>query len=105
MLTATLPVPLEDWFRREMLATSAMIVHRRTIKANCGYRVFSARPGKEVEFTVQAMRRIERDFQGSDKGVVYCRSRDQCEAAAEAAGCAAHHSGITEDKRRGAREA
>ncbi|MBE3098262.1 MAG: DEAD/DEAH box helicase, partial [Planctomycetes bacterium] len=105
MLTATLPVPLEDWFRQEMLATSAIIVRGRTTKANCGYRVLRARPGRAVDFTVKEMQRIGRDFTGSDKGVVYCRSRDECEAVAEAGGYAAHHSGMTEEERTGAREA
>ena len=33
------------------------------------------------------------------KGVVYCRSRSQCVATAEAIGCASHHNGISEAER------
>lgn len=39
LLTATLPVVLEDWFRGEMLAKSVIIVRDRTIKLNCRYEV------------------------------------------------------------------
>ena len=31
-----------------------------------------------------------------EKGVVYCRSKQQCEALAEALGCASYHAGEVE---------
>jgi hypothetical protein len=39
LLIATLPVVLEDWFRSEMLAKSAIIVRDRTVKLNYRYEV------------------------------------------------------------------
>jgi hypothetical protein len=46
LLTATLPVVLEDWFRGGMLAESAVIVRDRTTKLNCRYRVEQVKPGR-----------------------------------------------------------
>lgn len=37
LLTATLPVVLEDWFRGEMLVKLAIVVRDRTVKLNCQY--------------------------------------------------------------------
>jgi hypothetical protein len=39
LLTATLPVILEDWFRGEMLVELVIIVRDRTVKLNCRYEV------------------------------------------------------------------
>ncbi|KAH7201323.1 hypothetical protein DER44DRAFT_748445 [Fusarium oxysporum] len=45
LLTATLPIVLEDWFRGEMLAKSAVMVRDRTVKPNCRYEVQQVKPG------------------------------------------------------------
>jgi superfamily II DNA helicase RecQ len=42
---------------------------------------------------------------GSQKGVIYCRSKGQCKAMAEEIGCGFHHSGIDEKDRYEARTA
>ena len=39
LLTATLPVKLEGWFRQQMLAKDAEIIRARTIKTNIRYAV------------------------------------------------------------------
>ncbi|RSL86277.1 hypothetical protein CDV31_016422, partial [Fusarium ambrosium] len=107
LLTATLPVMLEDWFRREMLAQSAVIVRDRTTKLNCRYRVEQVKPGGGAveKRTVEVIERLDAQMTGHQKGVIYCRSRGQCEAMAEDIGCGVHHSGMTEKERYEARTA
>ena len=104
MLTATLPVALEGWFRQAMLATAAIIVRGRTTKANCRYRVVRVKAGQEAKRAAEVMEQLGARMTGVEKGVVYCRSRGRCEAMAQATGCTAHHSGMTEEARREARE-
>lgn len=107
LLTATLPVVLEDWFRGEMLAQSAVIVRDRTTKLNCRYRVEQVKPGAGAveKRTVEVIEQLDAQLTGHQKGVIYCRSRGQCEAMAEAIGCGVHHSGMTEKDRYEARMA
>ncbi|KJZ69995.1 hypothetical protein HIM_10606 [Hirsutella minnesotensis 3608] len=106
MLTATMPVVLEDWFREALLAQEAVMVRDRTRKLNCRYRVEQIRPGKGAveNHTVRTVRRLTGRMVGNQKGVVYCRSKRQCEALAEEIGCDFHHSDLTEERRREARE-
>lgn len=112
LLTATLPVMLEDWFRREMLAQTAVIIRDRTTKLNCRYRVEQVarkRGGPEgdavEERVVETARQLAEEMIGRQKGVVYCRSKGQSETLAEAIGCGFHHSGMPDEQRREAREA
>ncbi|KAK7582804.1 hypothetical protein V3481_012103 [Fusarium oxysporum f. sp. vasinfectum] len=107
LLTATLPVVLEDWFRGEMLAKSAIVVRDRTVKLNCQYQVQQVKPGKGAleERTVEVIRQLDREMTGRQKGVIYCRSKKQCEAIAEEIGCGFHHSGMSEKDRVEARSA
>lgn len=104
LLTATLPVVLEDWFRKEMLVPSAITVRDRTVKPNCQYQVQQVRPGEVQKRTVELVGAITARMSGHEKGVVYCRSRGQCVATAEAIGCDAHHSGMDEKEREEARQ-
>jgi superfamily II DNA helicase RecQ len=107
LLTATLPVVLEEWFRREMLAQSAVIVRDRTTKLNCRYRVDQVKPGRGAveKHTVDVIQELDEQMTGSQKGVIYCRSKGQCEAMAEEIGCGFHHSGMDEKDRYEARTA
>lgn len=107
LLTATLPVVLEDWFRGEMLAKSAIIVRDRTVKPNCRYEVQQVKPGRGAieDHTVEVVKQLDREMTGHQKGVVYCRSKSQCEAIADEIGCGFHHSGISEEERHEARAA
>ncbi|KAK2684833.1 hypothetical protein QWA68_016741 [Fusarium oxysporum] len=104
---ATLPVVLEDWFRGEMLAESAIVVRDRTIKLNCQYQVQQVKRGRGAleERTVEVIRQLDRGMTGHQKGVIYCRSKKQCEAIAEEIGCGFHHSGMSEKDRVEARSA
>lgn len=104
LLTATLPVLLEDWFRREMLARSAKIIRDRTAKLNCRYRVEKTKPGTGlITHVVNTVRRLGLGMANQHKGVVYCKSKKQCEALAEEMGCDFHHSGMEDVERREAR--
>ncbi|KAH6874264.1 P-loop containing nucleoside triphosphate hydrolase protein, partial [Thelonectria olida] len=107
LLTATLPVVLEDWFRGEMLAESAVIVRDRTTKLNCRYRIEQVKPGRGAveKHTVDIIRQLGEQMTGRQKGVIYCRSKGQCEAIAEEIGCGFHHSGMSEKDRHEARTA
>ncbi|KAK2684950.1 hypothetical protein QWA68_016472 [Fusarium oxysporum] len=101
LLTATLPVVLEDWFRGEMLAKSAIVVRDRTVKLNCQYQVQQVKLGKGAleERTVEVIRQLDREMTGRQKGVIYCRSKKQCEAIAEEIGCGFYYSGMSEKDR------
>ncbi|KAK7583650.1 hypothetical protein V3481_012931 [Fusarium oxysporum f. sp. vasinfectum] len=107
LLTATLPVVLEDWFRGEMLAKSAVMVRDRTVKPNCRYEVQQVKPGRDAveDRTVEVIKQLDRDMTGCQKGVIYCRSKSQCEAIADEIGCGFHHSGMSEKDRHEARTA
>ena len=107
LLTATLPVVLEDWFRQEMLAQSAVMVRDRTTKLNCRYRVEQVKPGKGAveKHTVETVRWLGSRMVGNQKGVVYCRSKAQSEALAEEIGCDFHHSDMADQRRCEVREA
>ncbi|KPA35170.1 recq family helicase, partial [Fusarium langsethiae] len=105
LLTATLPVVLEDWFRSEMLAKSAIIVRDRTVKLNCRYEVQQVKPGRNAveNHTVEVIKQLDQDMTGCQKGVIYCRSKSQCEAIADEIGCGFHHSSMSEQDRHEAR--
>jgi superfamily II DNA helicase RecQ len=103
MLTATLPVVLEDWFRKLMLASSAAIVRDRTAKLNCRYRVEQIKPGKGAVMgrTVEIARQIGGRMVGRQKGVIYCRSIAASESLAEELGCGCQSSVTARSERRG----
>jgi superfamily II DNA helicase RecQ len=107
LLTATLPVVLEDWFRGEMLARSAIVVRDRTVKLNCRYEVQQVKPGRNAieDRTIEVIKQLDQDMTGCQKGVIYCRSKSQCEAIADEIGCGFHHSGMSEQDRHEARTA
>ncbi|KAH6986716.1 hypothetical protein EDB80DRAFT_818396 [Ilyonectria destructans] len=79
----------------------------RTTKTNCRYWVEQVQPGPWAveEHTVEAVRRLGATMAGRQKGVVYYRSKAQCEAMAEEIGCDHHHSGTSEGERRRVRTA
>jgi superfamily II DNA helicase RecQ len=86
LLTATLPPVLEGQLGRNMLVENATYVRASTTRANVRYTVSTCR-GRLVETAVAMCRR--RDLQR--KGVVYCRSKAQCETIAEELGCSYYH--------------
>lgn len=102
LLTATLPVNLEGWFRESMLAEDAAIIRASTVKKNIRYRVCTVTPGKAAvdkavaELVLQRGRLMAED----QKGVVYCRSKKKSERLAALLGCAHHHSDMSDAARR-----
>ncbi|EFZ03304.2 DNA helicase, ATP-dependent, RecQ type [Metarhizium robertsii ARSEF 23] len=98
LLTATLPVTFERWFREELLAASAETIRERTTKANCRYEVEQVKAGRRgvsVDIrVVELVRQLDSTMVSGQKGVVYCRTKTQCEALAKEIGCSAHHSGM-----------
>ncbi|GKU09951.1 unnamed protein product, partial [Fusarium langsethiae] len=84
-----------------MLAKSAIIVRDRTVKLNCRYEVQQVKPGRDAveNRTVEVIKQLDQDMTGCQKGVIYCRSKSQCEAIADEIGCGFHHSGMSEQDR------
>ncbi|KLP13772.1 Uncharacterized protein LW94_3354 [Fusarium fujikuroi] len=101
MLTATLPISMEAWFRERMLAQDAAIIRAPTMRVNIRYRVERVKPGrKAMEDGVMAtMKAIEARMSAAQRGVLYCRSIKQCEEVAALVGCKAHHSKLMRDTR------
>src|SRR6478735_151735 len=90
-----------------MLARSAIVVRDRTVKVNCRYEVQQVKPGRNAieDRTVEVIKQLDQDMTGCQKGVIYCRSKSQCEAIADEIGCGFHHSGMSEQDRHEARTA
>jgi hypothetical protein len=101
MLTATLPVSMEGWFRERMLAQDAAIIRAPTARVNIRYSVKAVKPGKTgvEDGVIEAMRVIEGRMEGSQRGVVYCRSIKECEALARRAGCGYYHGKLLSEER------
>jgi superfamily II DNA helicase RecQ len=101
MLTATLPVAMEGWFRQVMQAGEAAVLRTAAVKANIRYGVETVKAGKsEVEDrTVEVMQRLGGRMRGGEKGVVYCRSYRECGSLAERTGCGEYHRGRSDDER------
>lgn len=107
MLTATLPVTMEAWYREAMLCKDAVLVRSVAVKHNIRYqvRVVRRKEGTVQDAVVDEIRRLERAMTGSQKGIVYCRSIAACELLGEAAGCGVHHSKASEDANQAAFQA
>ncbi|KAK7947162.1 uncharacterized protein PG986_011483 [Apiospora aurea] len=107
LLTATLPVRLERAFRQAMLAEEAAIVRAPTTKRNIRYRVTTVTPGPTAveDEVVRTVIRLQRRWRDDEKGVIYCRTQQACEALADKVGCAFYHSGVDEATRQARLEA
>jgi len=101
LLTATLPVRLERWFRELMHAEDAQIIRASTVKRNIRYRVVQLEGGwdKMQDEVVQLVITANGRMTGDQKGVVYCRSVAKCEALAEKLGCSCYHSRMAAEAR------
>ncbi|KXJ84810.1 hypothetical protein Micbo1qcDRAFT_181346 [Microdochium bolleyi] len=115
LLTATLPVKLEGWFRRQMVASDAEIIRASTAKKNISYSVVRVqggiRPGgvKRKAVENEVVRLVEETaeiqaLEGDKKGVIYCRTKKSCEELAGRVGCSYYHSGMEAGERREALE-
>ncbi|KAL1640171.1 hypothetical protein SLS61_010262, partial [Didymella pomorum] len=89
MLTATLPPLQEGEFEASMLVRHATYIRASTMRPNARYFV-SWCQGDKLEETALFMckRWAEKLRQSGQKGVVYCKSKKQCEKVAKELGCA-----------------
>jgi superfamily II DNA helicase RecQ len=99
MLTATLPVLLEFELEESMAAQMARYIRAVTTRTKTRYIVEVCKPGKLEEKTLELCRRMKKHL-GFRKGVVYSRSRDQCERLARELKCAYYHAGAADNEER-----
>ncbi|KAH7012767.1 P-loop containing nucleoside triphosphate hydrolase protein [Microdochium trichocladiopsis] len=102
LLTATLPVRLEAWFRQAMLVGDAEIIRARSDKKNISYNVVQVTgPGRSAveDEVVKQVIRITGRMTGKQKGVIYSRSKANCTRLAELIRCGYHHSDMSLSER------
>ena len=99
MLTATLPVMLEGELEEAMAAQLSRYIRAGTTRIHTRYIVHEVKRGTLIEEAIGICRRIKRGL-GLRKGVVYCRSRKQCEDLAEELRCAYYHAGAVDNEER-----
>lgn len=85
MLTATLPVTLESELEQCMAAQYARYIRCSTIRARTRYIVEEVKRGTLRERVLDLCRRIQAQL-GQNRGVVYCKSRAECEELAKELG-------------------
>ncbi|KAI9882030.1 MAG: hypothetical protein M1823_006233, partial [Watsoniomyces obsoletus] len=95
LLTATLPPVREVELASSMLIQCATYIRASTVRANIRYFVSWCERGKTQEIAVAMCRRQQQLLQDKgQKGVVYCRSKRQCEEVAEALECGYYHAEV-----------
>jgi superfamily II DNA helicase RecQ len=99
MLTATLPVLLEFELEASMAAQMAQYIRAVTTRVKTRYMVERCKPGTLEEGAIQLCRRMKKHL-GLRKGVVYSRSRTQCEGLAKELECAYYHAGAVDNEER-----
>jgi len=97
MLTATLPVLLEFELEESMAASMARYIRAVTTRTKTRYIVEACKPGKLEEKVLELCKRMKKHL-GLRKGVVYSRSRDQCERLARMLRCAHYHAGAADNE-------
>ncbi|TKA60633.1 hypothetical protein B0A49_13140 [Cryomyces minteri] len=90
LLTATLPPVLQFELERSMVVSTTRYIRACTIRKKTRYLVQECAAGKLVETAIGMCEGMKKHL-GRRKGIVYSRSRDQCEQLAEAIGCAYYH--------------
>jgi len=94
LLTATLPPVQEGKLAASMLLPCATYIRASTVRPDTRYYVSWCEPGRALETALAAGQQRQRQLlSGREKGVVYCRSRQQCEELAKALGCGHYHAG------------
>ena len=77
-----------------MLLPCATYIRASTVRPNTRYYVSWCERGKAQETALAICQRQQRLLlDRGEKGVVYCRSKQQCEDLAEALACAYYHAG------------
>lgn len=91
LLTATLPPQMQFELERCMAIEFCRYIRADTIRLRTRYMVEECKPGK-LERRVIEICHSWIEASPTSKGVVYCRSRTQCETLADELGCAYYHS-------------
>ena len=99
LLTATLPPLLEFELETSMAAQMARYIRGVTTRARTRYIVQTCKAGTVREQTIALCERMKKHL-GWRKGVVYSRSRAQCEEMAEELECAYYHAGAADNEER-----
>ena len=90
LMTATLPPLLEHELEESMLVRLGRYIRASTVRKNIRYIVRRCKSSELIETAVRICTK-QRDRMEGQKGVVYCRSRAQCEEVAEELGCDYYH--------------
>jgi superfamily II DNA helicase RecQ len=96
LLTATLPPVLEEELGSSMAVRCATYIRASTVRPNIRYLVSWCRRGKAQETAIGMCKRQRQLLRGGLKGVIYCKSKAQCEALAEELDCAYYHAGVVD---------
>jgi superfamily II DNA helicase RecQ len=96
LLTATLPPVLEEVLGESMLVRCATYIRASTVRPNIRYLVSWCERGKAQEMALAICRRQQRLLRNGKKGVIYCRSKAQCEELAEELDCGYYHAGVVD---------
>lgn len=99
MLTAILPILLEFELEVSMAAQMARYIRAVTTRVKTRYIVERCKPGTLEDNAIQLCRQMKRHL-GLRKGVVYSRSRNQCERLAKELECAYYHAGAVDNEER-----
>jgi superfamily II DNA helicase RecQ len=99
MLTATLPLVLEFELEASMAAETAKYIRAVTTRVRTRYIVHECKAGAVEEEAMALCRRMQKHL-GFWKGVVYSRSRAQCERIAGELKCAYYHAGAVDNEER-----
>ena len=92
LMTATLPPLLEYQLEESMLVSLGRYIRASTVRENIRYMVRQCKGEELIENAVSICMRQQRRMEGQ-KGVIYCRSRRQCEQVAEELECGYYHAG------------
>jgi superfamily II DNA helicase RecQ len=97
LLTATLPPVREEELGESMQVRVATYIRASTVRPNTRYFVSWCEKRKGEETALAMCRRQQvRLKEKRQRGIVYCRSKAQCEAIAEALGCGHYHAGVVD---------
>jgi superfamily II DNA helicase RecQ len=99
MLTATLPVILEGELEVAMAAQLSRYIRAATTRTRTRYIVHEVKRGKLEGEVLGLCRRVQK-YLGLRRGVVYSRSRQQCENLAEQLRCAYYHAAAVDNEDR-----
>jgi superfamily II DNA helicase RecQ len=99
MLTAILPVLLEFELEASMAAQIAQYIQAVTTRVKTRYMVEQCKLSTLEEGAIQLCRQMKKHLR-LQKGVVYSRSRDQCEGLAKELECTYYHARAVDNEER-----